>query len=305
MKKKIINTFLVSLMIAGTTSFSAFATTANGSVVIGDKTFDLAYANDATNLTEINNAIIQGGAIYVKDFSGDWIDNTTGKTVEESVISGETSTGAISDNTDITSKFTDTNFKTAVYGLIGKTSPDPILYSDVKSITDVSLDNEEIGSLSGIEYFTELKTLVCDANLTSLDVSKNTELVFLSCVDNQLTSLDVSKNTELINLFCAGNQLTSLDVSNNETLTNLNCYSNQLTSLDVSKNAALTVLGCGDNQLTSLEVSKNEALTALYCEGNQLTILDVSKNTSLGDLNCDNNTALIGLDSDRTAITHV
>ncbi|MBW9172492.1 hypothetical protein K2F43_14880 [Clostridium estertheticum] len=89
MKKKITSSFIIALMIAGITSSSAFATTANGSVVIGDKTFDLAYANDVRNSKEITNAIIEGGAIYVKDFSGNWIDNTTGKIVDASVMPGQ------------------------------------------------------------------------------------------------------------------------------------------------------------------------------------------------------------------------
>ena len=89
MNKKIIISVVSTLMIAGTTSFSAFATTPNGTVVIGNKSFDLAYANDTANITEITNLIVQGGAIYVKDFSGNWIDNNTGKIVDASVIPGE------------------------------------------------------------------------------------------------------------------------------------------------------------------------------------------------------------------------
>ncbi|MBU3102265.1 WG repeat-containing protein, partial [Clostridium sp. DSM 17811] len=88
MKKKVISSFIVALITVGASSISAFATTANGSVVIGSKSFDLAYANDTKNLTEITNAIVEGGAIYVKDFSGNWIDNNTGNTVDASVVSG-------------------------------------------------------------------------------------------------------------------------------------------------------------------------------------------------------------------------
>ncbi|MBU3102251.1 Ig-like domain-containing protein [Clostridium sp. DSM 17811] len=89
MNKKVISSFLTALMIVGASSISAFATTDNGSVVIGSKSFDLAYANDTKNSTEITNAIVEGGSIYVKDFSGNWIDNNTGKTVDSSVIDGE------------------------------------------------------------------------------------------------------------------------------------------------------------------------------------------------------------------------
>ncbi|MBZ9616765.1 Ig-like domain-containing protein [Clostridium estertheticum] len=89
MKKKVISSFLAALMIAGASSISAFATTANGSIVIGSKSYDLAYANDTKNSTEINNAIVSGGAIYVKDFSGNWTNNATGLTVNANSVPGE------------------------------------------------------------------------------------------------------------------------------------------------------------------------------------------------------------------------
>ena len=47
------------------------------------------------------------------------------------------------------------------------------------------------------------------ANLTALDLSKNTQLEWLDCGSNQLTSLDVSKNTQLKMLACDGNNFTT------------------------------------------------------------------------------------------------
>ncbi|MBU3159840.1 PPC domain-containing protein [Clostridium frigoris] len=58
----------------------------NGTVLIGNKSYSLEYANNSANSAEINNAIVNGGAIYVKDYSGNWIDNLTGKTVDSSSI---------------------------------------------------------------------------------------------------------------------------------------------------------------------------------------------------------------------------
>jgi len=107
--------------------------------------------------------------------------------------------------------------------------------------------------------------------LTSLDVSRNTALIYLHCSNNQLTSLDVSKNIVLKHLVCDQNQLMNLDVSSNTALTKLNCVANQLTSLDVSKNTALMTLLCADNQLTSLDVSRNTTLWMIWCFNNQLS----------------------------------
>ncbi|MFT5875276.1 MAG: hypothetical protein ACI8WT_004259 [Clostridium sp.] len=374
MKKKIVISVLAVLMIVATTYFSAFATMPNGTVVIGTKSYDLAYANDIANLTEVTNSIIQGGAVYVKDFSANWIDNITGLKVNASLIPGEdgdqvatvevvsasainatknigdayafpttvtviladkstkdldvtwdnvastkvagafTFTGrlamvdgvvntsnvtvsatltierAISDNTDITSKFTDERFRDAVYTLIGKTSPEPILYSDVKNLKELNVDSYRISSLSGIEYFTKLSYLDCQCNeLINLDVSKNINLITLDCRSNQLKTLDLGKNTVLDELYCFYNNLTTLDVSKNTSLTDLECYRNQLTTLDVSKNIGLITLWCYSNQLTTLDVSKNTVLDDLTCNSNQLTTLDVSKNTALTELWCDGN----------------
>ena len=55
-----------------------------GTVLIGTKSYTLEYANNSANSSEINNALVNGGAIYVKNFSGNWIDNLTGKTVNPS-----------------------------------------------------------------------------------------------------------------------------------------------------------------------------------------------------------------------------
>ncbi|MDG1719465.1 MAG: hypothetical protein P8H17_06585 [Flavobacteriales bacterium] len=150
-------------------------------------------------------------------------------------------------------------------------------------------DNMNIADLTVIEAFTALTYLECNNNqLTSLDVSSNTDLEELICYNNQLTSLDISNNTALEVLECYSNQLTSLDVSGGS-LEYFSCYDNQLTILDVSQNTYLEVFSCYDNQLTSLDVSQNTYLDWLECYSNQLTSLDVSNNTTLTYLNCTGN----------------
>ena len=97
------------------------------------------------------------------------------------------------------------------------------------------------------------------ANLTSLDVSHNTQLTELSCYSNRLTDLDVSKNTALKRLFCELNRLSSLDISKNAALMVLNCHNNSLNSLDISKNTQLETLYCSDNNFTTA------TLDDIYC----------------------------------------
>ena len=180
----------------------------------------------------------------------------------------------------------------------------------------VSLNNNGVSSLKGIEFLTALTSLSCGSNqLTRLDVSNNIALTSLSCPNNQLTRLDVSNNTALTSLTCVSNQLTRLDVSNNVALTSLSCDMNQLTSLDVSNNKTLTRLNCGNNKLTSLDVSNNTTLSHLQCSFNQLTSLNVSNNTALTSLECgsnqltyltvSNNTALTSLDCYHNQLTEL
>ena len=153
------------------------------------------------------------------------------------------------------------------------------------AVTEIDVNDKNITSLKGIEFFPNLKKLDCGHNrLTSLDVSKNTVLQELVCWENQLTSLDVSQNTALQELECFENKLTSLDVSQNPALQKLSCWDNRLTELDVSKNTELTYLNCSYNRLKELDVSKNTELTYLECGRNQLTELDVSQNTKLTEL---------------------
>ena len=209
-------------------------------------------------------------------------------------------------------EFADDNFKSYCVANFDLNGDGEISMKEAEAVTQITVNPEIVASLKGIEYFKNLESLSCSLKwnsasssstghrfyrngeeifslLTSLDLTGNKSLTYLSCSANNLTSLDVSNNTALTYLNCNLNQLTSLDVSKNTALDYLNCYSNQLTSLDVSKNTQLLQLDCSYNQLTSLDVSKNTALTVLDCDHNQLTSLDVSKNTALIRLGCEYN----------------
>lgn len=80
MRKKTIVFFLaMSLMLSS--ALTAFAAVPKGSVAIGDKAYDLNYANSTNRIirSEIQQELVKGGAVYVKAFSGQWIDNVTRK----------------------------------------------------------------------------------------------------------------------------------------------------------------------------------------------------------------------------------
>ena len=182
--------------------------------------------------------------------------------------------------------FPDENFRNWVRGQ--EYGSDGVLTDEeIASVKIINVEEKEIQSLQGIDYFTELFLLICNNNqLKTLDLSKNTALTSVESNSNQLTALDVSKNTALKHLLCEDNQLTTLDVSGCTALTILKCSNNQLTALDVSKNTELIILECWSNRLTTLDVLNKTALTNLYCYKNLLTSLDVSGCTALGVVDC-------------------
>ena len=159
-----------------------------------------------------------------------------------------------------------------------------ILYpAERYAVTEIDVNDKNITSLKGIEFFPNLKKLNCGHNrLTSLDVSKNTVLQELVCWENQLTSLDVSQNTALQELECFENKLTSLDVSQNPALQKLDCWDNRLTSLDVSQNTKLTALYFDTNQITSLQADNCTNLTVIFTGSNKYKV-EVYRTTRILD----------------------
>ena len=126
-------------------------------------------------------------------------------------------------------------------------------------------------------------------DLKSIDVSKSTNLEFLSVSHCKLTSLNVSNNRKLVKLYVDDNQLTALDVRSNYMLKKLGCYENQLTALDLSSNVALEYLGVNDNPITELNLHPLSNLQELSCSEMKLTKLDVSRCTELRRLYCNDN----------------
>ncbi len=154
-----------------------------------------------------------------------------------------------------------------------------------RNITMMSVtEDNEIKTLKGIEYFTNLKILRCsNIALEELDVSALSELTALTCMGNNLTKLDLFNNNKLQRVNCSDNSLTSLRLLSSS-LTQLDCYANNLKSLDLSLVSSLQKLRCDQNELSSLDLSENTKLVDLNCTYNHLTDLNLSKNTKLTDV---------------------
>ena len=191
---------------------------------------------------------------------------------------------------DITDRFEDDIFRSAVRDELNLPAGAPIYDTDVARIKVLYVDSKGIKSLAGIEYFTALEWLNCVWNqLTSLDVTSLHNLNSLVCFRNNLTTLEVTGLENLQTISCSDNQLTELRLSDLPNLRDIYCYNNQLTKLDLTGSTKLSYLDCDYNQLTELKVSGLSNLTYLSCDSNQLSVLDTTGLSSVEMLTCDQN----------------
>ena len=182
-----------------------------------------------------------------------------------------------------------TNFPDATFRsyLLSQYPSGTITTAQLNARDTLNLAYKGISNMTGVQYFTQLKRLdLYSNNLTSIDVSANTKLIYLNLGYNKLTSINVASNTVLQELYLQNNQLTTVSVNNhsslrtlwvrnNTTLTGFYCWRDALTSVDVT--------GC--TALLYLKIYNNYNLTGIYglADCTNLTWLDV-EDTSFSDL---------------------
>jgi len=209
--------------------------------------------------------------------------------------------------------FPDANFRKEVAGQADRNKDGYLDLQEKPSCTSIYCNESKITSLKGIEYLTGLKYLYCSKNaLTSVDLSKNTELLFVDLSENQLTGLNLRKNTKLQEVRCNSNQIPSLNLSACPSLNILFCNSNPLTSLNLSKNPQLRTLRCDDTGISTLKIFYCPDLVNVYTHGIKLTgdniveyydVNDNHENCYLGISPTTKVTATVGKPSGVTAET--
>ena len=166
----------------------------------------------------------------------------------------------------------------------------------------VNEGNNTVASLTGIEYFPNLRTLrwegisywgndglVTEGQLTSVDLSQNAKLTEINLNCNQLTALDLSGNPLVRELRVYGNKISDLDLNGGAALEVLECSHNLLTSLDISGYPQLRHLSCNENQLTLIDLSYCPLLTWIQIENNQISSINISSLPDLTHLYCGSN----------------
>ena len=195
-----------------------------------------------------------------------------------------------------------TNFPDAIFRsyLMGQYPSGTITTAQLNARDTLNLAYKGISDMTGVQYFTQLKRLdLYSNNLTTIDVSANTKLIYLNLGYNKLTSLNVESNTVLQELYLQNNQISLFSVTNHSALRTLWIANNpNLTSTiyGLASCTAITYLDCEDCAITDLSaVSGMTNLEKLYARYNQLTSLNVSGHHNLSYLRVTGNTQLTEL----------
>lgn len=146
-------------------------------------------------------------------------------------------------------------------------------------------------------HFPVLTSLSLSQNrsITSVDITDNTALEYLSISNTSITTLDLSMLTEIKELHIFNNALSELNTSPLTKLETFFAYGNELDNLDISQNLNLTVLDVSSNNLTTFNTIHNKELIQLVVSSNELLTVDLSGNPKLKYFNINGN-KLTGID---------
>lgn len=175
---------------------------------------------------------------------------------------------------------TDSVFKAALVNNfdINTNSDTAIQVSEANSFTG-AIDVFNPSDLTGIEHFTNLNALSCyGGDVSSLDLSQNSKLEFITLSNTKIDSIDFTNNTMLMSVYAIYNDsLAYVNVSKNKVLSFLNLRFNSIDALDVSGCTSLTYLDCGANNMTSLDVrnGNNYYISTFSSEANDLECISV------------------------------
>lgn len=179
----------------------------------------------------------------------------------------------------------DQNFEQALIDLgLDDTIDGQVLTANIVNVTVLDIFDLNIQDLTGIQDFISLTELWAEFNqLTTLDVSQNTELVFLNIDENPISTIDISNNPNLLGFSASFTNLTTLDTSNNPNLIFLFLWACDFTSLDLSNNTELVILDLDNNNLTELDLGNNPNLAILHFGGNpNLSFINIKNGNTAG-----------------------
>ena len=225
--------------------------------------------------------------------------NNRGPVKEDGTTGSATKfTGTIGgDGTITVSGMNDIWYLVILGGALPTTFDQPALMNVVQmTITGADVESVELPAYEKMTQFS-----FNNSSVKSVDVTKVTTLTSLSInstsaskFEPQLESIDLSKNTELDYLSLQGNtnahgKLQTLDLSANTKLTKMYVQYNQIKSVTLPEGATFSFINIQDNELESLDLTTVESFKDTYLSNNQLTTVDLSKMKAASTLNIDGN----------------
>lgn len=246
------NNTLLAQLYAGSNSITSVDLSNNPDLfIVGLNTNDLS----SLNIQNGNNTAITTFSLTNNpNLTCILVDDAAYSTTNWTGVDAQTSFSDTACYTEYTS-IPDTNFESALeaLGYDDISGDGQVPTALIETVTSLYVSTENISDLTGIEDFTLLQELgVSENNLTSLDLSSNTNMMFLVADDNLLTSINVNNLSNLSLLNIHTNQLTSLDLTSNTSLTEIYIFNNDLQSLDLRN---------GNNtSITNFEATNNANL---------------------------------------------
>lgn len=166
-------------------------------------------------------------------------------------------------------KISDISFlKTLIEQGVDSNNDGQIQLSEIKSVTQLELDDNTIHSINEIYLFENLSYLsIINTQIKKLDLN-NPKLEFILCEDNHnLKNINIYQSSLLEQIFCQNNpKLQKLKIEECPILTRLICQNNLLKKLILKgefKN--LKILNCTNNIFKKLDISFLTELLEFYC----------------------------------------
>lgn len=127
--------------------------------------------------------------------------------------------------------------------------------------------------LAGLNTAANLELLYCEdnSNLTSLDVTANSNLKYLHAYNNAYGAdgLNLNQNNNIVTAWVSNSNLTSLQLNGAVALDTLKCYDNAaLEALDVRASSNMRYLDLARCHVADLDLSSNSALVHFDCSNN-------------------------------------
>jgi internalin A len=183
--------------------------------------------------------------------------------------------------------FTDKNLEAVIRNKINK-QEEPILWSDVMNIEELSATSANISNLEGIEYLVHLKELDLSGNkiedLSPLSSLKQLRSLNLRC--NQINNIEAICNLVNLEELClSSNKIADISpLSSLKQLTSLNLVSNEMNSIEpIGYLVQLENLNLASNKITDISpLSSLKQLTYLQLAENEINNIEPISN--LGNL---------------------